>query len=80
MSNKKEEVAIENDAPQKPLPVIRNDLVESIVSSINQSRLPVMVVEYILRDILSGVSEAVQQQIDLYEAELRTHQEANEKK
>ena len=80
MSNKKEEVAIENDAPQKPLPVIRNDLVESIVSSINQSGIPVMVVEYILRDILNGVSEAVQQQIDLYEAELRTHQEANEKK
>lgn len=80
MSNKKEEVAIENDAPQKPLPVIRNDLVESIVSSINQSGIPVMVVEYILRDILNGVSEAVQQQIDLYEAKLRTHQEANEKK
>ena len=80
MSNKKEEVAIENDAPQKPFPVIRNDLVESIVSNINQSGLPVMVVEYILRDILNGVSEAVQQQSDLYEAELRTYQEANEKK
>lgn len=42
----------------KPITMLRAELIENICSEINASKLPMFIVEYILKDILSEVSQA----------------------
>ena len=58
----------------KPYSVLRRELQETIVNSINSSNIPLSVSMYILKDIMEQVSVAVAQQekaeVAEYEAKL----------
>ena len=58
----------------KPFSVLRRELQETIVNSINSSNIPLSVSMYILKDIMEQVSVAVAQQekaeVAEYEAKL----------
>ncbi|MBR2589861.1 MAG: hypothetical protein IKE65_02955 [Clostridia bacterium] len=56
MKDKKEQ------QPQKPLGLLRQEFTEKIVKSINESELPLLVVEYILRDIMQELNNTLRQQ------------------
>lgn len=47
---------------EKPITMLKAELIENICTSINSSKLPMFIVEYILRDILTDVSQAAEAQ------------------
>lgn len=49
---------------QKPLSVARNDLMSAMVDAINSSHLPIMIVEYIVKDLYMDVRAMAQKQYD----------------
>ena len=59
----------------KPLTVAREEFIESLVKLINESGLPMFVVESILRDITAETKAAAQKQ---YEADKKAYEEDNE--
>ena len=57
---------------KKPLTVLRDDFISSVVNLCNNSGLPYFVVESVLRDILNEVRVAGQNQLD---SDRRKHEE-----
>ena len=49
---------------QKPLSVARNDLMSDMVDAINNSHLPIMIVEYVVKDLYMDVRAMAQKQYD----------------
>ena len=48
-----------NEQVTKPLSMVKQEFVEQIVSDINNCKLPLFVIEYILQDILNTVKSSV---------------------
>lgn len=48
---------------QKPLTLAKEDLTRNVVASINSSGLPLLLVEYVLKDILNDVHRANMNQL-----------------
>lgn len=49
---------------EKPILLRRQEFTNNIIQMINDSQLPVFIVEYILKDILTEVHSATQQQFE----------------
>ncbi len=68
-----------NETIIKPMSVMRQELTEQIVSDINNCKLPLFVIEYILQDVLDTVKSAAKQQCEMekmqYEELLKKNQE-----
>jgi flagellar biosynthesis protein FliP len=68
-----------NEMINKPMSVIRQEFTEQLVSDINNCKLPLFVVEYILQDVLDTVKSAAKQQCEMekiqYEELLKKSQE-----
>ena len=66
-----------NEKATKPMSVVKQEFIEQIVSDINNCKLPLFVVEYILRDILNTVKSTAQQQFEVEKAqyEQQLHQQ-----
>ena len=68
-----------NETITKPMSVMRQELVGQIIASINNCKLPLFVIEYILQDVLNTVKSAVKQQCEMesmqYEEALKKNQE-----
>ena len=62
-ANNKNSVADE-EIIQKPLSVARNDLMSDMVDAINNSHLPIMIVEYVVKDLYMDVRAMAQKQYD----------------
>lgn len=62
----------------KPLTIAKEDFVNNLVELINSSRLPLFIVEYILKDALNEVQAVAVRQLqidrDKYEAEISKKQ------
>ena len=67
----------------KPMSVMRHELTGQIIADINNCKLPLFVIEYILQDILSTVKSAAKQQCEMeqmqYEELLKKSQENTNK-
>ena len=67
-----------NETITKPMSLIRQELTEQIVDDINNCKLPLFVIEYILHDILDTVQSASKQQCEMekmqYEELLKKNQ------
>jgi hypothetical protein len=63
----------------KPMSVMRQEFTEQLVGDINNCKLPLFVIEYILTDILDTVKSAAKQQCEVekvqYEEMLKKNQE-----
>lgn len=72
-----------NDNVIKPMSVMRQELTGQIVDSINNCKLPLFVIEYILQDVLDTVKSAAKQQCEMekiqYEELLKKNQENSKK-
>lgn len=62
-ANNKNNVADE-EITQKPLSVARNDLMSDMVDAINNSHLPIMIVEYVVKDLYMDIRAMAQKQYD----------------
>ena len=60
----------------KPIMVSRQEFIENLVALINQSNLPLIVIEPILQGVLSDVNKGIQQQ---YEKDKADYEEALKK-
>lgn len=64
----------------KPITIMREEFFESIAKIIGDSRLPAFVMEAVLREIISQVNAAAQQQYEAdkkaYEASLELQEES----
>ena len=54
-----------NEILNKPMSVMRQEFVEQLVSDINNCKLPLFVIEYILQDILNTVKSTAKQQCEI---------------
>ena len=54
-----------NDNVIKPRSVMRQELTGQIIDSINNCKLPLFVIEYILQDVLDTVKSAAKQQCEM---------------
>lgn len=54
-----------NDNLIKPMSVIRQEFTEQLVSDINNCKLPLFVIEYILQDVLNTVKVTAKQQCEM---------------
>jgi hypothetical protein len=54
-----------NDTLTKPMSVIRQEFTEQLVGDINNCKLPLFVIEYILQDVLNTVKSAAKQQCEM---------------
>lgn len=68
-----------NENLTKPMSVVRQEFTEQLVSDINNCKLPLFVIEYILEDVLDTVKAAAKQQCEMekiqYEEMLKKNQE-----
>lgn len=68
---------------KKPMSVMRQEFTEQLVSDINNCRLPLFVIEYILQDVLDTVKSAAKQQCEMetmqYKELLKKNQEDSNK-
>lgn len=55
-----------NDTLAKPMSVARQEFVEKLIKDVNECQLPLLVVEYVLKDMLEVVRTTAQKQ---YESE-----------
>lgn len=74
-----------NETVIKPMSVIRQEFTEQLVNDINNCKLPLFVVEYILQDVLETVTSAAKQQCEMeknqYEQQLlKQNEEGIDKK
>ena len=72
-----------NETIAKPMSVMRQEFTEQIVDSINNCKLPLFVIEYILQGVLDTVKSAAKQQCEMekmqYEELLKQNQERTDK-
>lgn len=54
-----------NENLNKPMSVMRQEFVEQLVSDINNCKLPLFVIEYVLQDILETVKVTAKQQCEM---------------
>lgn len=61
----------------KPMSVLKQELVEQLVEDINNCQLPLFVIEYVLQDVLNTVKSAAQEQCKLEKVqyELQLHKQ-----
>lgn len=73
-----------NEQITKPMSVVRQEFIESVINDINNCKLPLFVIEYILQDILNSVKSTVQQQSEFekaqYEKQLQEQNSDNSNK
>lgn len=73
-----------NETVIKPMSVMRQEFTEQLVNDINNCKLPLFVVEYILQDVLNTVTSAAKQQCEMekvqYEQQLLKQNEENSDK
>lgn len=71
-----------NDNLMKPMSVIRQEFTEQLVNDINNCKLPLFVIEYILQDVLGTIKSASKQQCEIekaqYEQLLKQNESNNE--
>lgn len=53
----------------KPMSMVKQEFIEQIINDINNCKLPLFVIEYILQDILNTVRSTAQQQTELERAQ-----------
>lgn len=58
-----------NEQITKPISVVRQEFIENVINDINNCKLPLFVIEYILQDILNSVKSTVQQQSEFEKAQ-----------
>ena len=58
-----------NEQVTKPLSMVKQEFIEQIVSDINNCKLPLFVIEYILQDILNTVKSRVREQSEIEKAQ-----------
>lgn len=72
-----------NEMLNKPMSVIRQEFTEQLIGDINNCKLPLFVIEYILQDILGTVKSAAKQQCEMekmqYEELLKKNQDSSSK-
>ena len=54
-----------NEIMNKPMSVERQEFIEQLVSNINNCKLPLFVIEYVLQDVLNTVKTTAKQQCEL---------------
>ena len=68
-----------NETITKPMSVMRQELTGQIIEAINNCKLPLFVIEYILQDVLCTVKSAAKQQCEMeamqYEEILKKNKE-----
>lgn len=68
-----------NETIKKPMSVMRQEFTGQIIGAINNCKLPLFVIEYILQDVLDTVQSASKQQCEMeamqYEEMLKKNQE-----
>ena len=64
-----------NENIMKPMSVVKYEFTEQLIDDINNCKLPLFVVEYILQDVLDTVKTAAKQQYEMekkqYEQQLK---------
>lgn len=72
-----------NETITKPMSVMRQEFTGQVINAINNCKLPLFVIEYILQDVLDTVKSAANQQCEMeqmqYEDMLKKNKE-NENK
>ena len=63
----------------RPMSLLKEDFINGVVALINDSEMPLLVVEYILRDVLNEVHLTVMKQADAEKAEYTRRVEDEEK-
>lgn len=63
----------------RPISLLKEDFINGVVTLINDSEMPLLVVEYILRDVLNEVHLTVMKQADAEKAEYARRVEDEEK-
>ena len=58
-----------NEKEVKPILITRQEFIDNILNEINNCKLPLFVIEYILQDILNTVKATVQQQFEAEKAQ-----------
>jgi hypothetical protein len=53
-----------NETITKPMSVMRQEFTEQLVNDINDCKLPLFVIEYILQDVLNTVKATAKQQCE----------------
>lgn len=74
-----------NETLIKPMSVMRQEFTEQLVNDINNCKLPLFVIEYILQDVLETVTSAAKQQCEMEKAQyeqqlLKQDEEGSDKK
>lgn len=68
-----------NENIVKPMSVVKQELFEQLINDVNNSGLPLFVIEYILQDMLVTVRNAARQQYEMekvqYEQMLKQQKE-----
>ncbi len=68
-----------NEMINKPMSVMRQEFTEQLIDDINNCKLPLFVIEYVLQDILNTVKSAAKQQCEMekiqYEQQLAKQNE-----
>ena len=54
-----------NEMVTKPMSVMRQEFIEQLVNDINNCKLPLFVIEYILQDVLNDIKSASRQQCEM---------------
>lgn len=54
-----------NETITKPMSVMRQEFTGEIIAAINNCKLPLFVIEYILQDVLGTVKSAAKQQCEM---------------
>ena len=54
-----------NENIVKPMSVVRQEFTEQLLNDINNCKLPLFVIEYILQDVLNTVKTAAKQQCEI---------------
>lgn len=54
-----------NETLIKPMSVVRQEFTEQLISDINNCKLPLFVIEYILQDVFDAVKSAAKQQCEM---------------
>ena len=71
-----------NETITKPMSVMKQELTEQVIAAINNCKLPLFVIEYILQDVLNTVKSAAKQQCEMeqmqYENLLKKNQKIEE--
>ena len=54
-----------NENIVKPMSVVKQEFTEQLVDDINNCKLPLFVIEYVLQDVLNTVKAAAKQQCEM---------------